>query len=69
MLMHSATNNTKDIVVSAAPGAIGVLAFRASPAAWLTVGVLWSCAVCVRMPKLEPAGQRHLEASVPSATR
>lgn len=45
MLMHSAVNNTKDIVPSAVSG--GTNAFSLSPSliAWLSVAMLWICAV------------------------
>jgi CAAX protease family protein len=45
VLMHSAINQTKDIVPSRVPGATNMWALSNSPAAWLTVGVLWICAV------------------------
>lgn len=44
MLMHSAGNQTKDMVPSAVPGATNVFALSSSPVAWLTVTVLWICA-------------------------
>jgi membrane protease YdiL (CAAX protease family) len=44
MLMHSAINQTKDIVPSITPGATSVFALRASPVAWLTALLLWVCA-------------------------
>lgn len=52
MLMHSAVNNSKDIVPSAtSPGAI--FGLSASAVAWMTVLLLWICAVyfLVRMSK------------------
>jgi membrane protease YdiL (CAAX protease family) len=41
MLMHAATNNTKDIVPSAVPGATNPFALSTSLVAWLTVALLW----------------------------
>lgn len=41
MLMHAAVNNTKDIVPSAELGATNPWALSHSPAAWLTVAVMW----------------------------
>jgi membrane protease YdiL (CAAX protease family) len=43
-LMHSAVNQTKDIVPSAMPGASDVFSFTASTMSWLTAAVLWTCA-------------------------
>ena len=44
MLLHSAINNSKDIVPSvlSAPG--NPFVFRASPIGWLTLILLWACA-------------------------
>ena len=55
MLMHAAINNTKDIVPSATPGATGMWGLNASLVSWLTVAVLWACAIVflMRMPRLE----------------
>src|SRR5882672_8877153 len=44
MLLHSAVNNTKDIVPSALPGANSTFGLSASLVAWLTVTLLWICA-------------------------
>jgi membrane protease YdiL (CAAX protease family) len=44
MLMHSAINQTKDIVPSAAEGATNSFTFNASIVGWMTVAVLWMCA-------------------------
>ncbi len=57
MLLHSAVNNSKDIVPSAVPGAANMFGLSASLVAWLTVALLWICAsyFLVRMPKLELA--------------
>jgi membrane protease YdiL (CAAX protease family) len=41
MLLHAAVNNTKDIVVSAVPGATNPWALSTSLAAWFTVALLW----------------------------
>jgi membrane protease YdiL (CAAX protease family) len=44
MLMHSAVNQSKDIVPSAVPGATNPFVASSSFVAWLTVAVLWICA-------------------------
>ena len=44
MLMHSAVNQTKDIVPSAVPGATNSFTLSSSVVAWLTVTLLWICA-------------------------
>jgi CAAX protease family protein len=44
VLMHSAINQTKDIVSSLAPGATNMWALSTSTTAWLTVALLWLCA-------------------------
>ena len=44
MLMHSAINNSKDIVVSAAAIPPGVFSLNAPLVAWLGLGVLWTAA-------------------------
>jgi uncharacterized protein len=55
MLLHSAVNNSKDIVPSATPGASNTFALRGSPVAWLTVLLLWIAAVyfLARTPEKE----------------
>lgn len=55
MLMHSAVNNSKDMVPSALPGATNTFGLSASPVAWLTVTLLWICAAyfLARMPTPE----------------
>ena len=62
MLMHSAVNQTKDIVPSAVPGATNPLAPSGSPVAWLTLALLWICAgyFLVRMPmdRIQPLKKR-----------
>ena len=54
MVLHSAVNNSKDIVPSALPGAAGVLTLHASLVAWLTVTLLWIGAAyfLIRMPRV-----------------
>ena len=54
MLMHAAINNTKDIVPSAEVGATQPFALSASPMAWISLSLLWLCALIVlaRMPRL-----------------
>jgi hypothetical protein len=44
MLLHSAINNTKDIVPSAQPGALHAFALSTSPVAWMTLAMLWLAA-------------------------
>lgn len=41
VLMHTAINQTKDLVPSAVEGASNPLRFSATPVAWLTVSLLW----------------------------
>ena len=52
MLMHSAINQTKDIVPSAVPTATNPFVLSASLVAWLTIALLWIAAgyFLVRMP-------------------
>ncbi len=45
MLLHAAVNNTKDIVPSGEPGAAHALGLSHALVAWLTVMLLWLCAV------------------------
>jgi membrane protease YdiL (CAAX protease family) len=56
MLLHAATNNTKDIVPSATPGGTGVFGLHASPIAWLTASLLGIVAagLLVWMVRTEP---------------
>lgn len=56
MLMHSAVNNSKDIVPSAVPGATNTFGLSASLVAWLAVTLLWICAAyfLARMPRWDP---------------
>jgi len=65
MLMHSAVNNTKDIVPSAVSGADNALAMSTSFVAWLTVILLWICAgiLLARMPA---GGGRRAGVATPS---
>ncbi|HXT68250.1 MAG TPA: type II CAAX endopeptidase family protein [Vicinamibacterales bacterium] len=53
MLMHSAINQSVGIVSSAVPGATNAFALSSSPAAWITVGVLWAFGIyaLVGMPR------------------
>lgn len=53
MLMHSAINNTKDIVPAADPSPTGVMSLHASPVMYLTAICLWSAAAyfLAKMPK------------------
>jgi membrane protease YdiL (CAAX protease family) len=44
MLMHSAINNTKDIVPSIAQPGTNPFALSYSPVGWITAGLLWICA-------------------------
>jgi len=44
MLLHSAVNNTKDIVPSAVAGATNVWSTHASPVGWIATSLLWICA-------------------------
>jgi len=55
MLMHSAVNQSKDIVPSAVPAAMNPLALSTSLVAWLTIALLWISAgyFLVRMPTAE----------------
>jgi membrane protease YdiL (CAAX protease family) len=45
MLLHAAVNNTKDIVPSTVAGATNPWALSTSLIAWLTVALLWICAI------------------------
>jgi hypothetical protein len=45
MFMHAAVNNTKDIVPSAVIGATHPFALSTSLVAWITVTLLWICAL------------------------
>ena len=66
MLLHAAINNTKDIVPSASAGARSVWTLGASPAAWMTVGVLWTFAALFLLDMRKAAVQTPARA-VPSA--
>jgi membrane protease YdiL (CAAX protease family) len=60
MLMHAAVNNTKDIVPSAVSETTKEVAFNGSLIGWLTVTLLWICAVYflirMRNQKFQAAG-------------
>lgn len=45
MLMHAAVNNTKDIVPSTVQGATNSFGLHASPMAWISLSLLWICAI------------------------
>ncbi len=55
MLMHSAVNNSKDIVPSGVPGGTNTFGFSVSLVSWLTLALLWACAAyfLFAMPKAE----------------
>lgn len=55
MLFHSAVNNSKDIVPSPMPGLRHVFGFEASWVAWITLGLLWLCAIgcLIAMPSAD----------------
>ena len=55
MLMHGASNQTRNIVPSAVPGAADAFTLSTYLPAWLTVSLLWIAAgyFLVRMPKLD----------------
>ncbi len=59
MLMHSAVNNSKDLVPSAVPGATNPFGLSASLVAWLAVTFLWICAAyfLARMPRWDARGE------------
>jgi uncharacterized protein len=44
MLLHSAINNSKDIVPSGVGSAPGVFSVHASAVSWLSLGLMWLCA-------------------------
>lgn len=53
MLLHSAVNNSKDIVPSGIPGAANTFAFRASPIGWIALMLVWITGAyfLARMPR------------------
>ena len=55
MVLHSAVNNSKDIVPSAVPGAANPFELSTSAVAWFSVTLLWLCAAyfLATMPKWE----------------
>ena len=61
-LLHSAVNNSKDIVRSASPGSNNVFGLSASPVAWMTVLLLWIVALYLlsRMPGSKPSGSTKM---------
>jgi len=64
MLMHSAINNTKDIVPSHLDGGMSSFTFNASIVGWMTVAVLWMCAgfFLVSMRRVEVTNVLAVEA-------
>ena len=66
MLLHSAVNNSKDIVPSGIPGATDTFRLNASPVGWLGVTFLWIAAAyfLARMPKWAPADAPSIAAPV-----
>ena len=68
MLMHSAVNNTKDIVPSVATATVppGVFSLNASMVSWLTLSILWVAAAYFlrRMPAGNPLGSTALKETV-----
>jgi membrane protease YdiL (CAAX protease family) len=56
MLMHSAINQSKNIVPSVVPGATNSFTLSSSVVAWLTAAVLWICAgyLLIRMTSRAP---------------
>ena len=57
MLMHAAVNNSKDIVPSAVSGgSANIFGLNASMVAWITVTLLWMCALyfLTHMPRWNP---------------
>ena len=56
MLLHSAWNNSKDIVPSGVTSGTETFGFHASLVSWITLAVLWVCAACflLDMSRREP---------------
>jgi len=56
LLLHSAVNNSKDIVPSIQPGTHDRFGLSASPVGWVTLGLLWAGALyfLIRMPPAVP---------------
>jgi len=56
MLLHSAVNNTKDIVPAAVSTPPGTFSFAASRVSWITAALLWACAIAILvwMVRTEP---------------
>lgn len=61
MLMHSAINQSKDIVPSGVAGATNPFTLNASIVGWMTVAVLWLGAgyFLLSMHRSQIAGARH----------
>lgn len=55
MLLHSAINNTKDIVPSPLAAPRGVFTLHASAMSWLTLALLWVCAAYLLRHMPQPA--------------
>jgi membrane protease YdiL (CAAX protease family) len=58
MVLHSAVNNSKDIVPAAVPGAANTFGLSASLVSWLSLALLWICAAyfLARMPRWNARG-------------
>jgi membrane protease YdiL (CAAX protease family) len=58
MLLHSAVNNSKDIVPSGVPDAANPFGLNASLVSWISLVLLWTCAAyfLARMPRLTRRG-------------
>lgn len=67
MIMHSAVNQTHDIVPSAVPGAMDPFALSTSLVAWLTAGLLWLCAAyfLLRIARIHSIESRYDERGRP----
>lgn len=67
MLMHSAVNNTKDIVPSAVSAATNAFSLSPSLVAWLSVAILWICAAyfLVRMRGVKLTDRWQAAADIP----
>ena len=64
MLMHAAVNNSKDIVPSAVSGgSSNIFGLNASMVAWITVTLLWMCALYLltHMPQWNPRDDGPLQ--------
>src|SRR5678815_3384201 len=67
MVMHAAVNNTKDIVPSALSGATNVLSLKSSRVAWLSIAIMWICALyfLVRMRGVKLQNGKPVSTDVP----